>query len=129
MPITRDDQTNILRHLLYNVLNIGRNNVDHAILVCFEENKIKTIADFEGLEVANVDQLTYTKFNATRKVPQLHSPAPHHPTAFFFIYSSTSDIFIQSLHEALRFLIGGFAGPPRALCRFVTRHRFSRCKA
>ena len=65
MVTTCNDQVNILRHLLYNVLNIDRNDIDHAVLVCFEENDLDTIADFEGLDVADINQLTYNKLNTT----------------------------------------------------------------
>ena len=46
MVTTRDDQVNILRHLLYNVVGIDRNDTDHPVTVCFEENTLKSIADF-----------------------------------------------------------------------------------
>ena len=65
MPITRDDQTNILRHLLYNVLNIDKKESAFAIIQCFTDNDIKNIDDFEALEIKDVDGLTYTKTDTT----------------------------------------------------------------
>ena len=65
MPTTHDDQVNILKHLLHGVLNIDKQDTDHAILKCFRENDIKNIEVFEGLEINDIDQLTYTKLDAT----------------------------------------------------------------
>ena len=65
MVTTCDDQVNILRHLLYNVLNIDRNSANHAVIVCFDGNDLKTIADFKALDEADIDQLTYNKLNTT----------------------------------------------------------------
>ena len=65
MVTTRDERVNILRHLLFNVLDIDRNDTDHAVIKCFDENNLKTIADFEVLDEADIDQLTYTRLNTT----------------------------------------------------------------
>ena len=65
MVTTCDEQVNILRHLLFNVLNIDRNDTEHAVIKRLEQNNIKTIADFEALDEPDINQLTYNKINAT----------------------------------------------------------------
>ena len=55
MPITRDDQVKILKHLLHTVLNIDSADTDHAVLKCFKENDITNIDHFEGLNITEID--------------------------------------------------------------------------
>ena len=65
MVTTRDEQVNILRHLLFNVLNIDRTDTEHSVIKSLEQNDIKTIADFEVLDEPDINQLTFNKINAT----------------------------------------------------------------
>ena len=71
MPITHDDQVKILKHLLHGVLNIDSNDIDHAIVQCFTENDITNIDHFEGLDIADIDGLMYTKPDPTTKAPNI----------------------------------------------------------
>ena len=64
MVSTRDEQVNILKHLLFNVLSFDENDTEHPVVKSLTENDIKTVSDFEGLEETEINQLMYTKTDA-----------------------------------------------------------------
>ena len=64
MVTTRDEQVNILKHLLFNVLSFDENDTEHPVVKSLTENDIKTVSDFEGLEETEINQLMYTKTDA-----------------------------------------------------------------
>ena len=72
MVTTRDEQVFFLRHLLFNVLNIDRTDTEHSVIKSLAQNDIKTIADFEALDEPEINQLTYTKINATTNTEEVH---------------------------------------------------------
>ena len=64
MVTTRDEQVNILKHLLFNVLGFDENDTEHPVVKSLTENDIKTVSDFEALEETEINQLMYTKTDA-----------------------------------------------------------------
>ena len=65
MVTTCDEQVNILRHLVFNVLKNDKTETEHSVIKSLAQNDIKTIADFEALDEPEINQLTYTKTDAT----------------------------------------------------------------
>ena len=62
MVSVRTDRTKILTHLIHTVAGFGSDST-HPVNVCFTENQISTIDDFESLEIDDIDALTYHKLN------------------------------------------------------------------
>ena len=62
MVSVRTDCTKILTHFIHTVAGFGLDST-HPVNVCFTENQISTIDDFESLEIDDIDNLTYHKTN------------------------------------------------------------------
>ena len=60
MVSVRADRTKILTHLIHTVAGFG-SDAAHPVNICFTENQISTIDDFESLDIADIDALTYHK--------------------------------------------------------------------
>ena len=71
MVTTFEEQVNILKHLLFNVLSFDEADTEHPVVQSLAQNDIKTIADFEALNEPEINQLTYTKINATTNTEEI----------------------------------------------------------
>ena len=64
MVTTHEQQVNILKHLLFNVLSFDEADTEHPVVKSLRQNDIKTVSDFEALQKTEINQLTYTKTDA-----------------------------------------------------------------
>ena len=76
MVTTRQEAIDILSHLITVVLGVG-DNMTHPIRICFIDNEVESIDDFDSLEIDIIDALSYTKTFDDNTTKALALPLGH----------------------------------------------------
>ena len=75
MSFLRSDCPKILTHLIQKVVCFCLDTT-HPVHICFTENLIASIDDFESLEINDIDALTYHKTDDTTNITTIEQLPP-----------------------------------------------------